>query len=43
VKNSWDIVSQAETVEAQELLRGDLVCGMYARYTVELLNRIFAQ
>ena len=42
VKNSWDIISQAETVEAHELLRGDLLRGTYARYAVELLDRFFA-
>jgi DNA repair protein RecO (recombination protein O) len=43
VKNSWDIVSQAETVEAHQLLRSDLLRGTYARYTVELLDRFFTQ
>jgi len=43
VKNSWDIVSQAEMVEAHELLRSDLLRGTHARYTVELLDRFFAQ
>ena len=42
VPNSWDIVSQAETVEAHALLRGDLLRGTYARYVVELLDRFFA-
>ncbi len=43
VKNSWDIVSQAEMVEAHELLRSDLLRGTHARYAVELLDRFFAQ
>ena len=41
--NSWDIVSQAETVEPHALLRSDLLRGTYARYVVELLDRFFAQ
>jgi DNA repair protein RecO (recombination protein O) len=43
VKNSWDIVSQAETVNSHEMLRDDLLRGTYARYAVELLDRFFAQ
>ena len=43
VKNSWDIVSQAEMVEAHELLRSDLLRGTHARYAVELLDRFFTQ
>jgi len=43
VPNSWDIVSQAETIEPHKLLRGDLLRGTYARYAVELLDRFFAQ
>jgi len=43
VKNSWDIVSQAEMVEAHELLRSDLLRGTYGRYAVELLDRFFTQ
>jgi len=43
VKNSWDIVSQAETVESHHALRDDLLRGSYARYAVELLDRFFAQ
>lgn len=43
VRNSWDIVSQAETIEAHELLRNDLLRGTYARYAVELFDRFFAQ
>lgn len=43
VPNSWDIVSQAEMVEAHALLRSDLVRGGCARYLIELLDRFFAQ
>jgi DNA repair protein RecO (recombination protein O) len=43
VKNSWDIVSQAETVKPHERLRGDLLRGTHARYAVELLDRFFTQ
>ena len=43
VKNSWDIVSQAEMIEPHTLLRSDLLRGTYARYTVELLDRFFTQ
>lgn len=43
VKNSWDIVSQAEMVEPHILLRSDLLRGTHARYAVELLDRFFAQ
>lgn len=43
VPNSWDIVSQAETVEPHAVLREDLARGAYARYVVELLDRFFAQ
>ena len=43
VPNSWDIVSQADTVEAHKLLRDDLLRGTYARYAVELLDRFFTQ
>ena len=43
VPNSWDIVSQAETVEPHAVLREDLTRGAYARYVVELLDRFFAQ
>ncbi len=42
VKNSWDIVSQADTVEPHTSLRSDLLRGTYARYAVELLDRFFA-
>ncbi|HHN93917.1 MAG TPA: DNA repair protein RecO [Anaerolineae bacterium] len=42
VEHSWDIVSQAETVEPHARLRGDLVRGAHARYAVELLDRFFA-
>jgi len=43
VKNSWDIVSQAELAEPHTLLRSDLLRGTYARYAVELLDRFFTQ
>ena len=43
VKNSWDIVSQAETIRSHQLLRGDLLRGAYARYAIELLDSFFAQ
>ncbi len=43
VSNSWDIVSQAETIEAHERLRGDVLRGAYARYAVELYDRFFTQ
>ncbi len=43
VKNSWDIVSQAEMVEAHVRLRSDLVRGAHARYAVELLDRFFTE
>lgn len=42
VPNSWDIISQAETVEPHARLRSDLLRGTYARYVVELLDRFFA-
>ena len=42
VKNSWDIVSQAEMVEPHVPLRSDLLRGTYARYVVEVLDRFFA-
>lgn len=43
VRNSWDIISQAETVDAHKLLRDDLLRGTYARYAVELLDRFFTE
>jgi len=43
VKNSWDIISQAETVESHKLLRSDLLRGTYSRYAVELLDHFFTQ
>jgi DNA repair protein RecO (recombination protein O) len=43
VKNSWDIVSQAEMVDPHTLLRSDLLRGTYARYAVELLDLFFTQ
>jgi len=41
VTNSWDIVSQAETLSAHAVLRSDLLRGTYARYAIELLDRFF--
>ena len=41
VANSWDIVSQAETIDAHEALRADVLRGAYARYVVELYDRFF--
>jgi DNA repair protein RecO (recombination protein O) len=43
VKHSWDIVSQAETVEPHTVLRSDLMRGTHARYVVELLDRFFTE
>jgi DNA repair protein RecO (recombination protein O) len=43
VSSSWDIVTQAETIDAHAPLRSDLVRGTYARYAIELLDRFFAQ
>jgi DNA repair protein RecO (recombination protein O) len=41
VANSWDIISQAETVDPHEALRGDVLRGAYARYVLELYDRFF--
>lgn len=41
-RSSWDIVTQADTVAPNELLRGDLVRGTYARYAVELYDYFVA-
>ncbi|HIE39154.1 MAG TPA: DNA repair protein RecO, partial [Anaerolineae bacterium] len=38
-RSSWDVVSQAETVEPHAILRGDLIRGTYARYVAELYDR----
>jgi DNA repair protein RecO (recombination protein O) len=43
VKNSWDIVSQAEMIDSHVLLRTDLLRGTYARYAVELVDRFFTE
>ncbi len=43
VPHYWDIISQAETVEAHAGLRSDLLRGTYARYVVELVDRFFAE
>jgi DNA repair protein RecO (recombination protein O) len=41
ITNSWDIISQAETIDAHEPVRADVVRGAYARYAVELYDRFF--
>ncbi len=43
VPNYWDIISQAETIDAHPRLRGDLLRGAYARYVSELFDRFFTQ
>jgi DNA repair protein RecO (recombination protein O) len=43
VPNYWDIISQAETVDAHEELRSHLLRGTYARYAVELFDRFFTE
>jgi len=43
VKNYWDIISQAETIEPHAVLRSDLLRGAYARYAVELLDQFFTE
>jgi len=43
VPNYWDIISQAETLDAHAELRSDLLRGTYARYAVELLDRFFTE
>ncbi|NLE43505.1 MAG: DNA repair protein RecO [Chloroflexi bacterium] len=43
VNGSWDIISQAETVEPHTALRSDLMRGAYSRYVVELADLFFAQ
>jgi DNA repair protein RecO (recombination protein O) len=43
VPNYWDIISQAETIEAHSQLRGDLLRGTYARYVGELFDRFFTE
>jgi len=42
-RSSWDVVSQAETVEPHAVLRGDLTRGTYARYVAELYDRFVAE
>jgi DNA repair protein RecO (recombination protein O) len=42
-RSSWDVVSQAETVEPHAALREDLLRGTHARYTVELFDRFFTE
>lgn len=41
--SSWDVVSQAETLEPHAGLRGDLVRGTYARYVTELYDCFVAE
>ncbi len=43
VKHSWDIVSQAEMIDPNTVLRSDLLRGAYARYVIELLDRFFTE
>ena len=43
VPNYWDIISQAETLDAHTGLRSDLLRGTYARYAVELVDRFFTE
>ena len=43
VSSSWDIITQAETIDAHAPLRCDLLRGTYARYAIELLDRFFTQ
>jgi len=42
-RSSWDVISQAEMVEPNAALRGDLRRGTYARYAVELYDRFVAE
>jgi DNA repair protein RecO (recombination protein O) len=42
-RSSWDIVSQAETVEPHAALREDLLRGTHARYVIELFDRFFTE
>jgi DNA repair protein RecO (recombination protein O) len=41
VKNSWDMISQAELVRARTRLQEDFDRGTYARYAAELVVRSF--
>ncbi len=41
VKDSWDIVSQAEAMNPHPALREDFARATYARYTAELVLRLF--
>ncbi len=43
VKNSWDIISQAEVIRARPLIQDDFDRGTYARYASELVLRFFEQ
>ena len=42
-RSSWDVITQADTVEPHAALRDDLVRGTYARYMVELYDRFVAE
>ncbi len=42
-RSSWDVISQADTVQPHAPLRGDLVRGTYARYVVELYDRFVTE
>ncbi|HEY76718.1 MAG TPA: DNA repair protein RecO [Thermoflexia bacterium] len=42
-RSSWDVVTQAETVAPNAVLRGDLVRGTYGRYVAELYDRFVAE
>jgi DNA repair protein RecO (recombination protein O) len=41
VKDSWDIISQAEALAVHAGLRDDFLRGTYARYVAELVLRFF--
>lgn len=42
-RSSWDVISQAETVEPHAALRADLIRGTYARYILELYDRFVTE
>lgn len=42
-RSSWDVISQADTVEPHPCLRDNLVQGTYARYVTELYDRFVAE
>lgn len=43
VRNSWDILSQAEVQQVRPRLQSDFRRGTYARYVAELALRLFAE